>query len=359
MIIDKNAQCYFNSAKSLFLPVKAVEEINGFELKLGKKHYLFRGCETPFNNISSASIASDKYCTNQLLEKAGIPVPKAISLSVFEFKEGKTEEKISKLEFPLVIKPLLNGSRGIDVLCNIQTLGDLKTYLSQYFLSYNHLIIEEFHGKLKSYRVLVFNRRVIGIVIRHPASVIGDGRHTIEELVDLANLKRQETSDALGPIEIDEECLIRLKELGLHPYSIPAQNEKIVLCYTSNATRGGTFESLDLHICKFNRQLMVKIASVLNITLAGIDVECHDLNMPLNQSGGVILEVNHRPSVRIHELPSSGKSSRVTKEIMKYFIYKHPLSYLKTLYLNQPTAFYMRTILLIFAVIIFFYLAKL
>ena len=328
---------------ALRLPVKPREDIDGFELQLGKHHYLFAGNETPFNNSSSASIAVDKYCTNKLLEMADIPVPKAIFLHVSEFQQKTFEEKIIDLKFPLVIKPL-TGSLGIDVLCNVQSLDELLISLTHFFSLYDHLIVEEFHRRLKSYRVLVFKQKVIGVVICHPASVIGDGKHNIKKLVDLMNIKRKETGDpGLGPIVIDEECRIRLRELGIGLDYIPAAEEHVVLCYTSNGTRGGTYESLGKQICKENRQLMIRVAAVLNLKLTGIDLECEDINRPLTGTDGVILEVNHRPCVRIHELPISGNPQLVSKTIMRSFISRHPLSYLYALYSNRPTAFYIRS----------------
>lgn len=330
----------------MFLPVKPINEINGFELKLGKYYYLFRDCETPFNNISSSNIAADKYCTNKLLEMRGIPVANSVSIHISEFREYKTEELIADLKFPLVIKPMINGSKGKDVLCNIQDLEQLTYFLTKYFTLYDLLLIEEFHGKLKSYRVLVFHRKVIGVVERRPAHVEGDGKHTIEELIDLTNKKRKKINDFLGPIIIDDEGLIKLKELGMELNYIPGIGEKIVLCYTSNATRGGTYEALSNQMCQENRKLMIKVAALLNLGLAGIDVECADLNVPLADSNGVILEVNHRPSVRIHEIPMLGKPDLVTKKIMRSFIYSHPLSYLFSLYSNKPTAFYIRAFIL-------------
>lgn len=336
------------------MPVKPVDETNGFELKLGKNYYQFVENETPLNNSSSARIAVDKYCSNKLLAMAGIPVPKAIFLTIKEFEQGTFEDKIARLTFPLVIKPV-DGSLGIGVLCNIQTLNELKIFLTDYFTLYPELIIEEFHGNLKSYRVLVLNRQVIGVVLRHSASVIGDGKHNLEELIALANSNRKKINEYLGPIRIDDECKIRLKELNIDVNYIPALNEKIILNYTSNATRGGTFESLDNQICPKNRKLMVQVAAILNLNLVGIDVECTDINKPITESQGVIIEVNHRPSIRMHELPMSGNPNFVSKKIMRSFILRHPLSYLYALYSNKPTAFYIRALIILSLLGVFYW----
>lgn len=345
--IERNAQQYFESAKDLFLSVKPITEIDGFILKLGKNNYHFCKNETPFNNSCSANIAVDKYCTSKLLEKAGIPVPKAISLNRTEFQQNLHKDKIAQLNFPLVIKPI-DGSLGIDVLCNIQTLNELEIHLTKYFSSYPCLLIEEFHGKLNSYRVLVFNKRIIGIVQRYPATVTGDRVHTIKELIKLENLNRKKINEALGDITIDDETRIKLQELSITENYIPAFGEQVVLCYTSNATRGGSYATLNKKMCRQNRKLLLDVAEVLNLQLVGIDVECSDIiNSPIEQSNGVILEVNHKPSIRIHEFPMKGTPQRVTKKIMRSFIMHHPLAYLYSIYHNQHTAFYVRSFILI------------
>ncbi|KTC87400.1 MULTISPECIES: UDP-N-acetylmuramyl peptide synthase [Legionella] len=326
----------------LFLPAEQIDDIDGFAVKLGKKHYYFRGGETPFNDSCSANIALNKYCMNKILESQGIPVPKAIALHRSELEDGELKEKIADLKFPLVAKPTKNGSRGRDVLCNIQTLEQLTNYLNYAFTLYEFITIEEFHGKLKSYRVLVFNRQVIGVIQRYPAQVVGDGKHSLAQLVQSTNLQRAKLNDALGDIVIDEECRIKLQELKLDLDYIPQQDEQVFLAYTSNATRGGTFKSLGKQICKKNSLLLIRAAQALNLNIVGIDVECEDINVPMEGSRGVIIEMNNCPSIKIHEIPMSGPPNRVSKKIMRSFIYRHPLSYLAMLYINKRANFYIR-----------------
>lgn len=327
--------------------------MDGFELKMRKRRYFFYNNDTPFNSSSSSFIAMDKYCTNKVLATSNIPVPKGVLFQSTDLEHESLENIIAELRFPLVIKPV-DGSLGVGVLCNIKNIGELSFFLKKYSATYPSMIIEEFYGRLQSYRVLVFKRRVIGVVLCHPAQVEGDGRHTIQELVEITNAKRKKISDYLGPIVLDEEAQIRLKEQGLDQRYIPAVGEVVVLCYTSNPTRGGSYESVNIKICKENRKIMTKVAAVLNLGLTGIDVECTDINTPISQSQGVILEVNHRPSMLIHENPIQGKSQPVTKKIMRTFILRHPFTYLRALYSNRPTAFYVRAIIASFLAIVMF-----
>lgn len=331
--------------------------MEGFELNMPKQRYFFYYNDTPFNRSSSAFIAMNKYCTNQILAMANIPVPKGILFRSAYLEQEPLADLIADLRFPLVIKPTDN-SLGLGVLCNIKTLDELSFYLKKYCALYPSMIIEEYYGRLQSYRVLVFNRKVIGLVLCHPARVVGDGKHTIQALIEASNIERKKYGDDLGPIVLDEEAHILLKELGIDKRYIPSAGEIIQLGYTSNPTRGGSCESLALNICKENRQLITKAATVLNLGLTGIDLECTDITIPFSQSQGVILEVNHRPSISIHELPLSGKAQPVTKKIIRSIIFRHPFTYLYLLYSNKSTAFYSRTamISLIFALMFWLFI---
>ena len=194
--------------------------------------------------------------------------------------------------------------------------------------------------------MLVLKNQIIGVIQRFPAHVIGDGIHNIEQLIEKTNHQRQTISDTLGPITVDEECQIRLNELGIELTHIPNKDQSITLGYTSNATRGGTYKSLPTKVCMQNHTLFIRAASELNLDLVGFDVQCADINEPLELSRGVIIEANDGPSVRIHEYPMEGPPSRVSKKILRTLIYRHPFSYLYTLYKNKRTALYIRSLIL-------------
>ena len=334
--MDKNASLYYQSADTLKFTTSIIEDISGFDIKLGKQRYFFRGADTPFNYSSSINVARNKFCMNKLLEAAGFPVPKAVAFSLDEAKQSTIESLIEGLNFPLVVKPMIGTSAGLDVLCNINDIHQLQTYMQDCYQRHEFLSIEEFHPGLNSYRVLVFYNQVVGVVQRFPARVIGDGIHTIEELITISNIEREKLKDtvSLGPITVDDEYKIRLKELGITLDTIPNDQETIVLCYTCNSTRGGTMVSLGKKICKENARLLCQAAKTLNMNIVGFDVICEDIAVPLKQSRGIIIETNHQPDITIHEHPMSGTQNRVSKTILRRLIFRHPLSYLLGLYQN-------------------------
>ncbi|HHF7345778.1 UDP-N-acetylmuramyl peptide synthase [Legionella feeleii] len=345
--MNKNARYYYEAALELLLPVEETPEIDGFTLKLGKKNYFFYGSATPINDSGSMLVARNKYCMNKTLERAGLPVPKSDFVHVSEYLQEKMEKKIAPLSYPLVVKPQ-EGKLGRGVLCNIKTLAQLKNYMSKGFLSDDYLLVEEFHGNLNSYRVLVLNGRVLAVIQRYPSHIIGDGVHTVQQLIELTNIERTQISDAYGPITVDEECLIRLDELGITLDYIPFAGEWLTLGYTCNATRGGTYTSLGNKICKENRRLMATAAKALSLELVGFDIQCADINRPIQSTAGVIIEANAvGPSIRIHESPVSGIPVKVSKKIIRRLIYRHPLSYLAALYKNPRSGVYLRALILV------------
>ncbi|STX40476.1 UDP-N-acetylmuramyl tripeptide synthase [Legionella donaldsonii] len=344
--MNKNAECYYESAKKLNLLIEQEPLIDGFKLLLGKRQYFFYGPRTPLNLNTSSLIAHDKHTANKVLEKAGFPVPKSIAIYASEFNQGLLETCIKNLTFPLVIKPR-DGTLGRDVICNIQNLTALKTHLHNKFATNDCLIVQEFHGNLKSYRILVLYNKIIGVVIREPSFVIGDGSHTLHELIEITNINRNKLRDFLGPICIDEELHIRLQELQIDLGYIPAVDERVTLGYASNATRGGVYQTIYKKISKENKQFFLRAAQALNLNIVGFDVECPDIDIPIQASGGVIIEANPTPSIRIHEKPMEGTPVMVSKKIILSILYRHPFAYLNTLCKEGHVAISIKSALLL------------
>ncbi len=323
-----NTYLYGKTALELKLPVTLLlDDIYGFKICFNRHEYIFRGGYTPYNDHASASIANDKYCTNQLLRRYGFTVPKAICISRDMYL--KNEWDVADLRFPLVAKPTRDTLGGEGVVCNIKNMTVLKTYFDEHFNKYNMISLEEFVAGLSAFRVLIFYNKVIGIVKRYPAMVIGDGQSTILELIERENLQRQKLKESVNvsDIVVDQEFNIRLEELNLTLKSIPNKNQQIVLCYNCNSSRGGTMESLDIKLCQYNQSMLLKAAKCLNLNLVGFDILCEDINKPFNNSRAYIIEANSFPDISLHEQPIKGVPNRVSKTILKKIVYKHPFIY--------------------------------
>src|SRR5699024_2186244 len=191
----------------------------------------------------AVSICIRKHLTKKYLEKSGIPVPKGDN-----FTEESTDEDIikysHKIGFPVVIKPT-NGSRGKGVISNIQTPEELVESL-QYLrrdLNYPDIIIEQYFPG-EEFRLHVVDNNVVGIIKRIPANIVGDGIHTIEELIALKNKKRKKVPNLYARlIQIDKEVLNHIKGAGYNKNSILEKEEQLFLRRKSNLSAGG--DSID------------------------------------------------------------------------------------------------------------------
>lgn len=339
-------QSYIKSANLLKLPVKYPDNVSVVMISLANHNYYFLGGLTPFNNVSSGRIASNKYLTNKFLREIGFPVPEAILIS----KNNKVNGgwKIPSLTYPIVAKPCLGGC-GENVLCNIQNETTLIHYLDENFKKYTEISLEKFEANLTTYRVLVFFNKVIGVARLDPASIVGDGKHTIRELIEIENQKRAQFVPVLQDIKIDQECNARLQASNLTLDDIPKSHEKVLLSYTCNTERGGTDTSLGNEICPENAALLVNAAKALNLNMAGFDIICEDIRRPIKKSRGFILEANFNPDITYHELPSIGKPIPISKIFLRHLIKKHPIAYIKMRFKKiwKEYSFWIRALLIV------------
>lgn len=328
--MDNNAQLYYKGAKKLGLKVIYHQDMRCIEIPLGGRHYHILIAFTPLNKGASVFVSKNKFIANQLLAYGGFPVPKAIAFNKEDFSRLSLEELIKSLNFPLVAKPMENSGRGENVLCNIKDLSTLEEQIRIIFKEHDFVQVEEFHTGMKEYRVTALKNRVIGVVERFPASVCGDGEHTIEELIIINNEERASLSAHLtiSPLVYDLEYKQALEEQGLSLKSVPAKGEKIQLCHTVNTGRGGNIYSHGKKIHRKNKTLICRALRELGLDYGGLDVLCEDINLPFEKTKWMIIEINNSPDTTIHEIPNQGIKAEVIRQVLLQIIWRHPFSYL-------------------------------
>lgn len=323
--MDRNLQLYYRSALNLKLPVTYLQDIHHLTIQLGKSNYFLTKSVSQLNNAASIRVAKNKYATNLLLRDAGFSVPKATLISLEEFRNHKLTSLIKYLKFPLVLKPMIDREDRRDVICNIKDLDTLNSHLEEQLKIYPYIQIEEYQEGLKEYHVLLLKNRVIGVAERFPASIIGDGFHSIETLIKQAPPNSATIGQMDKLIKQYEACL---NDQGYTPQAIPKQGEQIKLSYVVNRAIGGRALSLGNKIIRENANYLVKIAKLVGLDLLSFDILCEDINTPFSKSKPFILQVNFDPDISLHEQPDEGRQLSVSKSILKTIIFSQPLSYL-------------------------------
>ncbi len=303
------------AAYDLGYRLEIYENMNMFRVWHKGKSHLFRNIATPLNTYVGAQIADNKYVTNSILHDAGIPVPLSLRISKKAFEKGSFDA--SELRFPVVVKPLSGTVKGNGVITNIKTHKQMMKYLKSSFRKYSKMLVEEFHSGMNDYRVTVVNNKVVGVMLRVPAYVIGDGHSSIRDLMKEKNeIRKQSTDVKMGPIIVNVELKNALKHQKLSLRSTPKKGKHIQLQNVCNFGAGGEVNEMNNKIHKDNAAIAIKAAKALDLGLAGLDFLCKDISKPMKKTGGVILEINQHPDIGMHHFPTQGKSTDVARAIL-------------------------------------------
>lgn len=264
--------------------------------------------------ILGVELACDKEGTKQILREAGIPVPRGTVISY----QDELEDAIEAVGgYPIVIKPL-DGNHGRGITINIMNWQDAEEAFAAAREVSRGVIVERFYQG-RDHRVLVINGKIVAVAERIPAHVIGDGRTSIADLIEQTNQdpRRGEGHDnLLTRIEVDRTTWQLLEQKGYTLDTVLPKGEVCYLRATANLSTGGIAIDRTDEIHPHNIWMAERIAKIINLDIAGIDIVTSDISRPLRDVDGVIVEVNAAPGLRMHFSPSEGIARNVAEPIL-------------------------------------------
>lgn len=258
-------------------------------------------------------IACDKEDTKFLLQQAEVPVPKGEILR----RESSLKDSIDYLGFPLVIKPI-NGNHGRGITTDIRTEEEaLEAFRAAKEVSRSVIIEKYITGE--DYRLLVINHQLVAAAKRSPAHIIGDGKSTIQELIDEVNSDPRRGyghEKVLTAITVNEmtDNILESKELTLN--SVLPDGERLNLKDTANLSTGGTATDVTDIVHPYNIFMAERISKIIGLDICGIDIMTTDISQPLPETGGAVLEVNAGPGFRMHLAPTEGLPRNVAEPVI-------------------------------------------
>ena len=304
------------------ITVNIVDRIENFiSLKNKEKiEYVKQATKTSKDTYVSVLIMENKTVTKKVLAEKGVKVPKGEEFNSIEAAKIKARNYINK---PIVIKPKsTNFGIGINIFPDGANLEDIIHAFEIAFKNDNTVLIEEFI-KGKEFRFLVIGDKVSGILHRVPANVKGDGKHTIEELIEIKNkdsLRGKGYKTPLEKIEIDTSVLLYLKNHNRDIYTVLKEGEEVFLRENSNISTGG--DSIDFTDVIPNRfkEIAIKSAKSIGAKICGVDMVIEDYTDERSNYG--IIELNFNPAIHIHSYPYEGKERNVAKDILNLLGFK-------------------------------------
>ncbi len=264
------------------------------------------------SNIA-VEIACDKEETKDILENNGISVPRG---RIVRSVEGMFEA-IDRIGYPVVTKPI-NGNHGRGATTNITNAEDAKVAFAAAQEHSRSVIVEKFITGF-DFRLLVINYQFVAAAKRTPASVVGDGKSTIQELINEVNKDPRRGyghEKVLTAITVDHHTEVLLKEYGLTLESVIPKDELLLLKPTANLSTGGTAEDITDIVHPYNVFMAERIAKIIGLDICGIDIIASDLSTPLDENGGAVIEVNAGPGFRMHLAPTHGLPRNVAGSVV-------------------------------------------
>ncbi len=305
--------CIVDEAAKRGIPYIRLNKYSLVQLGYGVNQKRIRATIASTTSNIAVDIACDKEETKLLLEAAEIPVPRG---TVVRTEEG-VKEAIEKYGYPLVIKPI-DGNHGKGNTTNI-TNWDQASKAFEAAKQFSRSVILEKFITGYDFRCLVINYKFICAALRTPASVVGDGIHNLEWLIEEINKDPRRGyghEKVLTQITLDRYTQKMLDDANITLGHIPAKRERVLLKPTANLSTGGTSTDVTEEVHPANIFMFERIAKIIGLDICGIDVMACDLRTPIAENGGVILEVNAAPGFRMHIDPSEGLPRNVAEPVV-------------------------------------------
>lgn len=304
-----------NAAEQRNIPWLRLNNYSLVQFGHGKYQKRIQATITSETKHIAVEISCDKEDTHNLLNDLGLPVPQQRMV----FSDRQAVRAARQIGFPVVIKPLnANHGRGV----SINLIDDEQVMLAfaeaQKFGTGRSVLVESYLTGF-DHRMLVVNDELVAVAKRVPGNVIGDGKHTIAELVDIVNQDPRRGighEKVLTRLELDNQALRLLEEADYDENTVLPDGQQFFLRSTANLSTGGTAIDVTDIVHPDNRDMAVRAIKAIGLDIGGVDFLTDDISKSYKDIGGGICECNAAPGFRMHVAPSEGTPRDVAGKVI-------------------------------------------
>ncbi len=317
-VVDRNSlgpstKAMVDAARERGIPWRRLQEGRSLiQLGQGAKQRRIWTAETDRTGAIAEYIAQDKDLTRSVLSQAGVPVPEGRIVA----DADDAWEAAEDIGIPVVVKPR-DANHGRGVFIDLKTKEQVQHSFELADKEGNGVIVEKFVPGT-DHRLLVVGKELIAASRGDPAVIVGDGKNTVTALIEsqLNSDPRRGSSETSvwGKINItdwDSSVMSELTNQGHTPTTIPHDGERVLVSRFANWAIDITD---DVH--PSTRDHVVAATRVVGLDIAGIDVVCKDISVPLEEQDGCVVEINASPGLLMHLKPSVGKPRPVGEAII-------------------------------------------
>jgi len=310
-----STQAIIDEASSRDIPFIRLNEYSLVQLGQGVHQQRIRATMTSRTSSLAVDIAGDKDLTTQLLAAAGLPVPRSLPVRSVEDAVRQAE----RIGYPVVVKPL-DGNHGRGVHLDLRDAAAVRAAFDDARAEARRgTVLVESQVNGNDYRVLVVAGAMVAVAERVPAHVIGDGKHTVAELVELTNADPRRGvghEKVLTRIRVDAAAAELVRAQGFELDQVVDEGVMVKLTLTGNMSTGGISIDRTDEAHPDNVEIAEEAARVVGLDVAGIDFIAPDIAEPVRETGGAIVEVNAAPGFRMHTHPTVGEPQYVAKPVV-------------------------------------------
>ncbi len=300
------------AAEERDIPWLRLNQYSLVQLGHGKYQQRIQATITSQTPHIAVEVASDKEETNKILGDLGLPVPQQRLV----YSSSNAVRNAERIGYPVVVKPF-NANHGRGVSLNLNDAEHIRIAFDRAREHSRGVIVEKFITGF-DHRILVVDGRVVAAAKRVPGHVVGDGKQTVEQLVEQVNKDPRRGighEKILTRIEIDYQAERLLALLDYTKETVPPDGEIVYLRSTGNLSTGGTAIDVTDLMHPDNIEMAMRAAAAVGLDVAGVDFLTDDISVSCKR-GGAICEVNAAPGFRMHAHPSEGESRDVAGAVM-------------------------------------------
>ena len=311
LCLGPSTACIVNGAKEKLIPFIRLSNGNLVQLGYGARQKRIWTAETNQTSAIAETISRDKNLTKSLLASVGVPIPYGELVKDVEHAWQVAQE----IGFPVVVKPQ-DGNHGRGVFTNLRTKEEIYAAYEVARHEGSGVLVEKFiQGD--EHRLLVVGDHLVAAAKGEECKVIGDGKHTVLELIELqinSDPRRGPTEDyPLNQVRIDSIAELELKSQGYVSDSIVALGKSVLIQRNGNVA----FDVTDI-VHPSVAKKVVLAAKVVGLDIAGVDLVAMDISKPLEEQEAAIVEVNAGPGLLMHIKPAKGNAQPVGQAIIKH-----------------------------------------
>ncbi|WP_428032896.1 N-acetylglutaminylglutamine synthetase [Ancylobacter sp.] len=286
------AQIIVNEARRRGILVEPIDPVGGFfRLSFGARSVRCRESLSELTSAVAMSICDDKSITRRTVAEAGVRVPAQLTTS------APMEEIAAflKRHGRLVVKPA-RGEQGQGVSVGVSSLDELDAAIVEARKFASEVLVEEcVEGE--DVRLVVINFKLVAAAIRRPATVVGDGRSTVLELIEAQSRRRAAATGGESRIPNDAETERTVRDAGMAMDSVLPAGRELKVRRTANLHTGGTIHDITDMVHPLLVEAGIKVARAIDIPVVGVDLM---VKTPAGPDYAFI-EANERPGLANHE----------------------------------------------------------